>query len=109
MTVRIGPDSLVRNSTNVVELQGLRDRLTGLYAVDAAVTFTLKDVAGTAIITAAAMPIVDATAARPIYRGAIPDTADLSAASHVITITATRAGSKGVWKTDSSMQTVDSI
>jgi len=87
-------------NTNMIELRGLRDELSGEYINDATVTVTIRDLTGTEMDGQqwpATMPYVDGS--RGIYRvpivHSVPFTKDTN---YIATITASAAGgTRGEW------------
>jgi hypothetical protein len=91
-------DSMIAGSTNVVELVGLQDTVTGLYPEDATVTCDILS-NGVALAGAAglAMPHVNGTTgADATYRGTVPATVALVVGKvYARRITAVGAGGTG--------------
>lgn len=63
---------------NVVEMNGLTDAITGEYINDATVTFSLKDASDNVVSSLSGVSMAYVTDSNGIYRGTIPDTADIS-------------------------------
>ena len=87
---------MVVGSTNVVELSGLRDKLTNTYPTTATVTLGLVDATGTPVTgaTAISMTLVSGTTgAATLYRGTIAASIALTAQTYVATVTAAYSGS----------------
>jgi hypothetical protein len=89
-------ENATRNSTNVIEVIGLRDRTTGEYVDDATVLATLYDalnnpVAGATNLT---LTLVAGTiGSRIMYRGSWPSTVALTLdASYTLKVTPTAPG-----------------
>lgn len=80
-------------STNLVELQQLRDHRRGAFPTDATVTVTVLDNTGTPVVGASALPMpYDATT--QVYRGVLPSSLPLAAGS-LYTRVVTVVGSQG--------------
>lgn len=92
-------DALIVGSTNVVELTGLLDTVTGLYPTDAGVTVDILNQAGAVVSGAGPITlayVATTTGATTLYRGVIPSTAALvNGATYTRRITAVGAGGIG--------------
>ena len=82
----------VLESTNIIELRGLKDEVTGEYLEDATVVVTILDANGDEVVDAIdiQMTHVDGTTGRGvIYRGSLPETLDITAGSYTAKVVAT--------------------
>lgn len=89
--------SLIVGSTNLVELTGLEDTVTGAYPVDATVAGVLAAPNGTPVPgagTIALSYVAPSTGASTLYRGVIPSTVVLVAGT-IYTLTVTAADTSG--------------
>jgi len=89
----------------VVEVNGLKNDVTGLVVNDATVTFTLKDTAGTVIDGPTAMTYVPAS--NGVYRGTLADTVAIVVGTrYVVQIDVDAgAGLTAKWELDAVCQT----
>lgn len=98
---------LYKDNDMVVELDGLKNAVTGEYINSATVTFTLKTAAG-AIVTGqsfpAAMPYV--TGSNGLYRAALSDAASITVGARYVVEINVDAGSglSGKWELDAVCQ-----
>lgn len=89
------PQVLIRRSTNIIELRGLYDEVTGAFPTDAAVTVTLRTPVGAPVDNATDVPmayVADTSRFNTVYRATIPPTVDLSGTSYTARITVTLTG-----------------
>jgi hypothetical protein len=87
---------LVRASTNVIELIGLKDEVTGSYIDDATVTVALLDSTGTPVAGASAITmnhVTGTTGKHTTYRGTVANTVDLSGTTYTAKVVATKDAS----------------
>jgi hypothetical protein len=100
--------SLTVGSTNLVELTGLQDTVTGSYPTDATVTAQLLEPKGTPVVGAESITlgyVAGTSGADTTYRGAIPATVALGAKVYTLVVTATDAsGNKRVFTVQATAQ-----
>lgn len=99
---------LYKGNDMVIELDGLKNEVTGEYVNNATVTFTLKDAAGATVTGQSfptAMPYV--TASNGLYRATLSDAAAVVVGTrYVVEINVDAGGGlNGKWELDAVCQT----
>lgn len=85
-------EKLVMRSTNLIELKGMRDKLSGEYPVDATVTADLLTQAGVAVSGGDNLPVTyyDGEGKDAVYYGSVPSTVTLTEnALYIVRVEAT--------------------
>ena len=99
---------LYKDNDMVIELDGLKNEVSGTYINDASVTFSLKTMAGAAVAGQtfpAAMPYVPAS--NGLYRATLSDLVEMVKGTRYIVEISVEAGAglNGKWEVDTVCQT----
>lgn len=94
------PQILKIGSTNIIELSGHNDAVTGLPLADSVVTFDLVDKAGQPVTGAQGVSMPYAAGPPPAYRGVMNDTVLLTPGPYTANVKATNAGNVRLFPTD---------
>lgn len=88
---------LFPKNTQVIEIDGLQDAVTGNFLNTATATATLFDINGDADPILNAIPMTYVPSSNGIYQGIVPDTFNAALGKYTLVITATQGSVQALW------------